>query len=251
MKNLLLISNSTNPGESYLGWPKEDIKNFCEKFNVKKVLFIPYAGVNIRPAHVVPGQPFSVKDSYNAYEKKVSSVYAEFGVKIQSIHRVKCPIEAVIKAECIAVGGGNTFHLVHTLHKLGLMDAIRERVVNGMPYMGWSAGSNIACPSLKTTNDMPIIEPERFDCLNVIPFQINPHYTEQNLVGHGGETRRDRILEFLSVNRDIYVVGLRERCILNVENNKMTLIGPHPLKVFKYGMEMDLTNDQNLDFLLK
>ena len=154
-------------------------------------------------------------------------------------------------AECIAVGGGNTFHLVHTLHKLGLMDAIRERVVNGMPYMGWSAGSNIACPSLKTTNDMPIIEPERFDCLNVIPFQINPHYTEQNLVGHGGETRRDRILEFLSVNRDMYVVGLRERCILNVENNKMTLIGPHPLKVFKYGMEMDLTNDQNLDFLLK
>ncbi len=251
MKNLLLISNSTNPGESYLGWPKEDIKNFCEKFNVKTVLFIPYAGVNIRPSDVEPGQPFSIEASYDMYEKKVSAVYAEFGVQIKSIHHEKCPIEAVIKAECIAVGGGNTFYLVHTLHKLGLMDAIRERVVNGMPYMGWSAGSNIACPSLKTTNDMPIIEPESFDCLGVVPFQINPHYTEQNLVGHGGETRRDRILEFLAANRDIYVVGLRERCILYVENDKITHIGPHPLKVFKYGMEDDLDNTKDLAFLLK
>ena len=251
MKNLLLISNSTNPGEQYLGWPQQHIEDFCKKFNVKKVLFIPYAGINIRPSTVNEDEPFSIRESYDTYEKKVSAVYEKFNIKIQSIHKSKHPIEAIINAEAIAVGGGNTFYLVYMLHKLGLMEAIRERILDGIPYIGWSAGSNVACPSMKTTNDMPVVEPENMNCLNVIPFQINPHYTELSITGHGGETRRDRILEFLAANRNIYVVGLRERCLLLVENDKLSLIGPHPLKVFKYGMELDVTDSQGLDFLMK
>ena len=241
--NLLLISNSTNPGEAYLGWPKEHIKNFCNKHNVKKVLFIPYAGVNLSPE--------SVEKSYDVYEAKVKAVYASFGVEIYSIHKEAKPIEAIINAECIAVGGGNTFYLVNEMHRLGFMDAIRERALNGMPYMGWSAGSNVACPTMMTTNDMPIIQPESFDCMNLVPFQINPHYLDKNPEGHGGETREQRILEFLTVNRDIYVVGLRERCLFLYEDNKLNLVGPHSLRVFKYGEEtQEKTADKDLSYLM-
>ena len=248
--NLLLISNSTDPeqnpipkgdyrkefGESrYLLWPYEFIKDFCKKHKVKRVLFVPYAGVNISSE--------SIQKSYDVYEAKVKEVYAKFGVEIYSIHKEARPIEAVIKAEAIAVGGGNTFYLVHELHRLGLMDAIRERAINGMPYMGWSAGSNIACPTMKTTNDMPIIEPESFDCLNIIPYQINPHYLDTNPEGHGGETREQRIEEFLQVNRNTVVVGLRERCLLHYENGKIKFEykakdskpAPYTLRVFKFG----------------
>ena len=251
MLNLFLISNSTNFGESYLSWTKEYIKTFCNKYGVKSALFIPYAGINIKPKDYAPDTKFTLKVSYDAYELKVSEVFNELGIKLHSIHHHRNPIEAVINAECIVVGGGNTFHLVYMLHKTGLMEAIRERTINGTPYIGWSAGSNIACPTMKTTNDMPVIEPESLNCLNLVPFQINPHYTEQTLSGHGGETRRDRILEFLAVNRNIYVVGLKERCILHVKDDDVTLIGPHTLKIFKYGMEMDLSADQNLNFLMK
>lgn len=248
--NLLLISNSTDPeknpipktdyrenfGDSrYLLWPYEFIKDFCQKHNVKKVLFIPYAGVNINSK--------CIKASFDDYEAKVKEVYEKFKVKIYSIHKEKRPIEAVMNAQAIAVGGGNTFYLVNELHRLGLMDAIKERANNGMPYMGWSAGSNVACPSLRTTNDMPIIEPESFECMNLVPFQINPHYLDFNPKDHGGETREDRIMEFLAVNRNMKVVGLRERCLLHVENGKVMFKfkdkeskpGPYTLRVFEYG----------------
>lgn len=117
--------------------------------------------------------------------------------------------------------------------------------------MGWSAGSNVACPTMMTTNDMPIIQPESFDCMNLVPFQINPHYLDKNPEGHGGETREQRILEFLTVNRDIYVVGLRERCLFLYEDNKLNLVGPHSLRVFKYGEEtQEKTADEDLSYLM-
>ena len=243
MARLLLISNSTMAGEEYLGWPRNYIKDFL-KDSVKRVLFIPYAGVNLSDD--------GLQASWDKYEERVANVYKELGYELYSIHKEDDPIAAVENAECIAVGGGNTFYLVKMLHETGIIPAIKKRVENGMPYMGWSAGSNVACPSLRTTNDMPIVEPASFDCINLIPFQINPHYLDAHPDGHGGETREQRIEEFLAVNSDLYVVGLREACLLQMEGNKLELKGKHSLRIFKYGQETyELMPGEDLDFLFK
>lgn len=242
-RKLLLISNSTNFGEAYLGWPQEYIKDFMAPTGVKNILFVPYAGVGLDEE--------SLEKSFDAYEKRVQSVFAELGLNIYSIHKEADPVDAVEKAEAIAVGGGNTFHLVAMMYQTKIMDAIRKRVLEGMPYMGWSAGSNVACPALKTTNDMPITEPASFDCLNVIPFQINPHYLDANPEGHGGETREQRIEEFLTVNRDMTVVGLREASLFWIEDDKIELKGSKPMRLFKFGQpakEFEIGSDIN--FLL-
>jgi len=242
-RKLLLISNSTNFGEAYLGWPREYIKDFMAPTGVKNILFVPYAGVGLDAENL--------GKSFDAYEKRVQCVFAELGLNIYSIHKEADPVAAVEKAEAIAVGGGNTFHLVAMMHETKIMDAIRKRVLEGMPYMGWSAGSNVACPALKTSNDMPITEPASFDCLNVIPFQINPHYLDANPEGHGGETREQRIEEFLTVNRNATVAGLREASLLWVENNKIELKGSKPMRLFKFGQkptEFEVGSDIN--FLL-
>ena len=242
-RNLLLISNSTNYGEAYLSWPREYIKSFLKETTAKRVLFIPYAGVNLSDDGLMA--------SFDAYEIRVKEVFAELGYDLYSIHREADAVKAVQEAEAIAVGGGNTFHLVYMMHKMNIMNAIRERVLEGLPYMGWSAGSNVACPTLRTTNDMPIIEPESFECLNIIPFQINPHYLDANPEGHGGETREQRINEFLAVNPDIYVAGLREACLLRVEGNTIKHIGSRNLRVFKQGEQTkEYSSSDNIQFLL-
>lgn len=228
---LLLISNSTNAGEAYLGWPQTFISDFMQKHQVKSVLFVPYAGVNLSDQ--------GLEASYNAYEDRVKQVFKKLGFELASIHHEADPVKAVQNAECIAVGGGNTFHLVAQMQKTGIMDAIRERALAGMPYMGWSAGSNVACPSLRTTNDMPIYEPESFNCLNLIPFQINPHYLDANPEGHGGETREQRINEFLAVNPSITVLGLREATLLELDGNELMLKGNRPMRLFKHGAEAE------------
>jgi dipeptidase E len=229
MKRLLLISNSTNVGEPYLGWPRPYISSFLEGTGVKDILFVPYAGVNLSDE--------SVERSYDLYEQRVQAVFKELGYGICSIHREKDPVEAVKNAQAIAVGGGNTFHLVYMLHRLNLVNIIRERTLEGMHYLGWSAGANVACPTLRTTNDMPIVQPESFDTFNLVTFQINPHYLDANPEGHGGETRQQRIEEFLAVNRDVTVVGLREATLLQVEGEKIGLKGARPMRVFRYGEE--------------
>lgn len=242
-RRLLLISNSTNYGEAYLGWPRRYIKDFMVPTGVKDILFVPYAGVGLDAE--------SLEKSFDAYEKRVMGVFEELGLNIYSIHKEADPVAAVQKAEAIAVGGGNTFHLVAMMHETGIMDAIRKRVHEGLHYMGWSAGSNVACPALKTTNDMPITEPASFDCLNLIPFQINPHYLDANPEGHGGETREQRIEEFLTVNRDMTVVGLREASLLWIEDEKIELKGHKPIRLFKFGQaptEFDVGAD--IGFLL-
>lgn len=243
MKRLLLISNSTMAGDSYLNWSKEHIKNFLKE-EVKNVLFIPYAGVGLSEE--------GLEASYNTYEEKVQKVYGELGYNIYSIHKEKDAVKAVKEAESIAVGGGNTFHLVAMLHKNKLMNLIRKRVEEGMPYMGWSAGANVACPTLMTTNDMPIAEPESFDTFNLIPFQINPHYLDANPNGHAGETREQRINEFLKVNQNTTVVGLREGCLLQVEGERLILKGKHAMRIFRHGEEpKELNTSDILDFLMK
>lgn len=214
---LLLISNSTNAGEAYLEHPLDQIKTFLGSTRVN-ALFVPYAGVTI---------------SFDDYTSRVSERFQEIGHAITSVHEVDDPVLAVQQAEAIVVGGGNTFHLAKLMQEQGLIDAIREKVLAGTPYIGWSAGSNMACPSIRTTNDMPIVEPVSFQALNLVPFQINPHYLDANPEGHAGETREMRIEEFLEANPGMFVVGLREGTMFLVEKESMQLLGPRPARIFK------------------
>lgn len=233
---LLLISNSTNPGEPYLDYPKNNIKNFLGPRPVK-ALFIPYAAVTF---------------SFEAYEEKVSERFREIGHEVISINRFSDPVAAVREASAIVVGGGNTWKLLKMLRDNHLIDIVREKVIEGIPYIGWSAGSNVACPTIKTTNDMPVVEPDSFGAFNLIPFQINPHYLDSNPVGHAGETREQRIEEFIEANPGLYVAGLREGSMLLYEKGSITLLGTRKMRIFKKGnkpVEMRTTDD--LSFLLK
>jgi dipeptidase E len=233
---LLLISNSTNPGEPYLDYPKTTIKEFLGKTPVK-ALFIPYAAVTF---------------SFDEYEKKVSERFQEIGHDIVSIHHFNDPVSAVQNAASIVVGGGNTWQLLKMIRDNNLIDIVRQKVFAGTPYIGWSAGSNVACPTIRTTNDMPVVQPDSFDAFNLIPFQINPHYLDANPAGHAGETREQRIIEFIEVNPEIYVTGLREGCMLICENEKLTLSGTSTLRVFKRGMvPLELSSNDDLTLLLK
>jgi dipeptidase E len=232
---LLLISNSTNPGEAYLDYPKNNIKDFLGEKTVNAI-FIPYAAVTF---------------SFEEYEKKVNDRFAEIGHHVTSIHRFINPIQAIENSDAIVVGGGNTWQLVKMLQEKGLMKVIRKKVRKGTPYIGWSAGSNIACPTLRTTNDMPIVEPIKFKTLKLVPFQINPHYLDDNPSNHGGETREMRIKEFIEVNKDTYVVGLREGTMLLLEDNDLSLIGNRKARIFKYGQEpLELTDEDEFNFLI-
>lgn len=223
------------PGEPYLDFPKHEIRKFLGEKTVI-ALFIPYAAVTF---------------SYNLYESKVEERFAEIGHHITSIHHFSDPVEAVQKADAIVVGGGNTWQLVRMMHDNRLMDAIRQKVIEGTPYIGWSAGSNVACPTLRTTNDMPVVDPKRFDCMGLVPFQINPHYLDVNPEGHGGETREQRIEEFLEINPEITVVGLREGTMLKYENNMLKLIGNRSARVFKKGtVPLELNAGDDFDFLI-
>jgi dipeptidase E len=151
------------------------------------------------------------------------------------------------------VGGGNTFHLLRGMYEKGLVEAIRGRVLTGVAsYIGWSAGSNVACPTIRTTNDMPIVEPPTLDALGLVPFQINPHYTDARLEGHRGETRDDRLAEFVHANPGVRVVGLREGTMLRVEGGRVALVGERGPRLFVKGEEpRDLSADEPLDFLLR
>jgi dipeptidase E len=233
---LLLISNSTNAGEQYLEYPKKQIAEFLARDNVKKVMFVPYAAVTF---------------SYDEYQYKVQRRFSEFDVEVDSVHHYENPAKAIMESQAIVVGGGNTFHLVKYMYANKLMIAIRTKVLKGTPYIGWSAGSNVACPTMCTTNDMPIVQPIRFKTLNLIPFQINPHYLDKNPEGHAGETRQDRILEYLEANPKMRVVGLRESCMLLIENKKIKLIGKRDLRLFKHGeTPKDLSPDTDFSFML-
>lgn len=216
---LLLISNSTNAGEEYLRYPLPQIENFLQ--GIREIVFVPYAAVTF---------------SYAAYEKKVQARLAEIGIRVKSVHRAKDPAKMIREAEAICVGGGNTFALTKKMQEQGLMKAILKKIKAGTPYVGWSAGSNVSCPTICTTNDMPIVEPESFRAIGAIPFQINPHYLDANPEGHAGETREQRILEYIEANPKRWVVGLREGCILRYENEKLELIGQRPMRIFKKGI---------------
>lgn len=233
---LLLLSNSTNVGEPYLGYALGEISAFLGREPLK-VLFIPYAAVTF---------------SFDEYEEKVKSRINQAGHEVISIHRFSSPAEAVKEAEAIMIGGGNTFHLLKGLQENDLIEPIRNRVIGGIPYIGWSAGSNVACPAITTTNDMPVVEVKNFKALNLIPFQINPHYYNQVIPGFGGETRDQRLAEFLKVNTGVTVAGLREGTMLRIEDGSLRLIGPHTMRIMHEGTEpREYEASSNLNFLLE
>ncbi|MEZ5000278.1 MAG: dipeptidase PepE [Bacteroidales bacterium] len=232
---LLLISNSTNAGEEYLDYPKMEIAKFLGKKKIT-ALFIPYAGVTF---------------SFDDYEKKVAARFREVGHDIVSIHNFSDPVKAVNEAEAIVVGGGNTWNLLKMIQENGLIEPVRKKVLGGTPYIGWSAGSNMACPTIRTTNDMPITEPATFSAFNLVKFQINPHYLDANPAGHAGETREQRINEFLEINPGIGVVGLREGTMLLLEKNNISLIGPRNLRYFLKGnLPVEYAPGSDINFLL-
>jgi dipeptidase E len=232
---LLLISNSTNAGEEYLDYPKNNIRQFLGERPVK-ALFIPYAAVTF---------------SFDLYEEKVRNRFREVGHDIVSIHRFSDPVKAVEEAEAIVVGGGNTWQLLRMIQENNLIDPVVRKVKGGTPYIGWSAGSNLACPTIRTTNDMAITEPQSFEAFSLIPFQINPHYLDANPAGHAGETREQRIEEFIEVNPGLYVLGLREGTMLLLENGKLKLIGPRKARVFLRGnAPAEMSEADNISFLL-
>jgi len=235
-RNLLLISNSTLHGSGYLDHCADEIKKFLG--NRKTILFVPYA----RPSGM----------THDEYARIAKDRFQKMGISLTGIHEHSDAKEAVKKAEAIFIGGGNTFVLLSSLYKSGIIDEIRKKISEGMPYIGTSAGSNVACKSIKTTNDMPIMHPPNFEALNLVPFNINPHYLDLDPNSkHMGETRETRIKEFHFYNNE-YVVGLREGAILHIVDDEITLKGTTGARIFKNNKEAkEYYTGESLTFLLK
>lgn len=233
MVRLLLISNSTQHGGDYLEHCTPAIKEFLGTA-VRRVLFVPFA----------------VGDQAG-YAGATRERFEKMGYGLDSAHDAPDPVAAVRGAQAIFVGGGNTFRLLEALYEKGLLAPIRERVGAGMPYLGASAGSNAACVTIKTTNDMPIVQPPSFDALGLVPFNINPHYLDPDPAStHQGETREKRITEFHEVNTPP-VVGLREGAMLRVEGTTMRLQGINGARLFRRGQPPEeFPTGAALDFLL-
>ena len=197
-----------------------------------------------------------ISNSTNAGEEYLRYPMPEIGRFLQgvseiSVHRAKDPARMVREAEALCVGGGNTFALAKKMQEQGLMAAILRKIKAGTPYVGWSAGSNVACPTICTTNDMPIVEPQSFRAVGAVKFQINPHYLDANPEGHAGETREQRILEYIEANPRRWVAGLREGCMLRHAEGKLELIGKRPMRMFRKGMEpFEVQPGSDLSFLL-
>ncbi|MCC7067137.1 MAG: dipeptidase PepE [Burkholderiales bacterium] len=222
-KNLLLLSNSRMPGRGYLEHAVDAIREALG--GAKQVVLIPYASVTI---------------AWDSTAKNVRlglQALRDDGVEITAIHHFKDPIAALAQCDAIMVNGGNTFNLLHHLRRRELIVPLRNAVLNGTPYVGWSAGSGICAPTIRTSNDMPIIDPAGLDSLGVIDFQLNAHYTNAVPEGWMGETRDQRLAEFLHVNPTMPVFGLPEGDWLRVRGGEITLHGPFPGRWFRAGQE--------------
>ncbi len=212
-RRLLLISSSTVAGTGYLDHAESEIRDHLR--GIGRVLFVPYA----------------LRD-HDAYTGKARERFAAMGLQLEGIHQSGDPVQAVQNAEAIFIGGGNTFRLLKALYDYQLLEPIRGRVDSGMPYMGASAGSNVAGPTIRTTNDMPIVEPPSLAALNLFPYQINPHYLDPDPSStHMGETREERLLQYLEENQTP-VVAIREGSYLRVENGEIWLKGARPARIF-------------------
>ena len=232
-RRVLLISNSTLYGSGYLDHAAAEIQSFLG--NVGRVLFVPYALYD-----------------RDAYASTARERFGKMGYELDSIHNAADARQAVRNAEAIFIGGGNTFRLLKALYDFQVLQEIRGRVDEGMPYVGSSAGSNVAGPTIKTTKDMPIVQPPSFDALGLVPFQISPHFQDPDPNStHMGETQEERILQFLEEN-DTHVAGLREGAIVRVEHGTTILKGSTGARIFRKGMDpVEVKPGTQLDDLLE
>ena len=221
-RRLLLISTSTVYGTAYLEHAAPEIRDFLAAVpgGVPGVLFVPHA----------------LKD-LGGYAAKARGAFTAMGYGLESLHDSASPRDAIERAAALFIGGGNTFRLLASLYRLDLLEPIRRRVSEGMPYLGASAGSNVAGPTIRTTNDMPIVEPPSLQALGLVSFQINPHYLDADPSStHMGETREERLHQFHEEN-DTPVVGLREGAMLRVEGERVLLKGRKGARIFRRGQE--------------
>lgn len=217
-KRVLLISNSTLYGSGYLDHAESEIRSFLGA--VTRVLFVPFALYDRA-----------------AYATMARERFEKMGYGLDSVHAAADAQRAVTDAEAIFIGGGNTFRLLKALYDSNILERIRQRVSEGMPYIGSSAGSNVAGPTIKTTKDMPIVQPPSFDALGLVPFQISPHFLDPDPNStHMGETQEERIVQFLEEN-DTPVAGLREGAMVRVENGSHVLKGSSGARIFRKGQE--------------
>lgn len=234
-RRILLLSTSTMFGSGYLEYCEAELKTFFA--GLDRLLFVPYA----RPGGM----------SHDAYTERARERFANIGIEVSGIHEAADACEAVKETGALFVGGGNTFVLLDDLHRAGVMEEIRARVDGGMPYLGASAGSNVAGLSIGTTNDMPIVYPPSFEGLGLVPFNINPHYIDPDPGSkHMGETRETRISEFHVFNEQP-VVGLREGAMLHLEDDALHLLGATGGRLFRPECEPEeLAPGAALHFLL-
>lgn len=219
--NIILASTSTLFGGEYLEYLREELIELYK--GVDEIVFIPFA----RPGGI----------SHDDYTAKARSFFETIHIKVKGLHEFEDKKEALNQAKGYFTGGGNTFLLVKTLHEEGLMSVLKENISGGKAYLGCSAGSNIGGQNMKTTNDMPIVYPPSFDCMGLVPFNINPHYLDPNPdLKHNGETRETRIQEFLTQN-DIKVVGLREGNWIRRTADSITVEGNELTRIFEKGKE--------------
>jgi dipeptidase E len=231
-RRVLLISNSTLYGSGYLDHAEGAIRSFLG--NVERVLFVPFALYD--------------RDAYTAQAR---ARFAAMDYDLASVHQTPDARQAVEDAEAVFIGGGNTFRLLKALYDFELLAPIRRRVMAGLPYIGSSAGSNVAGPTIKTTKDMPIVEPPSFNALGLVPFQISPHYLDPDPHStHMGETQEERIRQFLEEN-DTTVVGLREGALVRVDNSTTLLQGSTGARIFRKGQEpVEVQPGAQLDALI-
>ena len=231
-KRVLLISNSTLHGSGYLDHAESEIRRFLG--SVRKVIFVPYA--------------LHDRESYTTTARER---FQRMGYEMESIHTASDPQQVIRNTQAIFIGGGNTFRLLKALYDHNLLETIGQRVEDGLPYIGSSAGSNVAAPTIKTTNDMPIVQPPSFNALGLVPFQINPHYLDPTPGStHMGETREQRILQFLE-EQDTTVVGLREGAMILLENGSYTLKGSSGARIFRRLQEpFEVKPGERLDQLI-
>ncbi|WP_311945989.1 dipeptidase PepE [Halomonas piscis] len=237
MLRLLLLSSSRAGETGYLDHAQPLIADFlnAHSTSIQSVLFIPFAGVS---------------KTFDAYLEQVRPAFQAIDIKVLSLHETVNPMAAIREAEAVVVGGGNTFALVKRLYEFNLLWTLRDRVAEGVPYIGWSAGSNIAGPTLCTTNDMPIIEPPSFTTLGLVPFHINPHFLVGKPAGHNGESREERLAEYLSLNLRERVVALREGTALRREGDALSLIGELDGEIFDVNGQQTIVAGSRLDILL-
>jgi dipeptidase E len=231
-RDLLLLSNSTNPGGGYLGYAMDALWDLLH--DRRRLVFVPYA-----------------LHDHARYTGIVRDALKPAGIEVTGLDEVASPADAVRQAEAVFVGGGNSFRLLRGLQERDLITEIRQRALAGMPYLGSSAGTNMACPSLRTTNDMPIVQPASFGAIGLIPFQINPHYQDADPgVRHMGETREQRITQFLEES-DVPVLGLREGCWLRVRGDTAAIGGTSTARLFaRGGPPRELTPGDDVSALL-